>query len=214
MRRLALFSSIALALLVPTTAMAEDSAQLMVTGTISPAVCGVEVTGGAAVQLAPVKLSDFKPGEDLPLDEESASLTITCEGASAQFRLKATDGTGHIADASAHYSLGYNEQGGGAVRSNGYFELSIDAASMSSNNFVLKSTDAGDGKTWDHVGNDKVPFSHDGEAFAFAADSGATAPASLASLTVPLKIKAVLAKDPIVNEEVLLAGQATIEILY
>jgi hypothetical protein len=213
MRHLALISGITLALLVPVAAMAEDTVNLKVTGTISPAVCGVSLGSGSTVQLGTVKLSDFKPGEDLQLADKDAMLTITCEGASAQFRLRATDPHGNSGDESAEYSLGYNEQGG-ERRSNGYFELSIDAASMASNKFVLKSTDDGLGQAWKSVGSTRVPFEHDGEAFAFAATAGATEPASLDTLSVPLKIKAVLAKDPVVNEDVALAGQATIEILY
>ena len=214
MRHLALCSGIALSLSFPISAMAEDAAQLKVTGTISPASCGVSVTGGTAVQLGTVKLSDFTPGEDLALAEKTASLTINCEGAAATFRLIASDATSQFADTTARYGLGYNEQGGGAAKSNGYFNLSIDAASMSTNNFVMKSTDAGGGGAWTHVGSENVPFSHDGEAFAFAASADAEGPASLVSLTVPLKINAVLTRDPVVNDDVALAGQATIEIKY
>lgn len=215
MRHLALFSGITLALLVPASAMAQDSAQLKVTGTISPASCSVSLGGGSEVKLDPVKLADFKPGEDLRLAEKTASLTIACEGAAAKFRLKASDSNnvGVSEDGASHYSLGRNEQGG-KNKPNGYFALSIDAGSMASHQFVLKSTDSGAGQAWVQAGSDAVPFDHDGEAFAFAADAAAMEPADLASLTVPLTISAVLAKDPIVNEEVQLAGQATIEILY
>lgn len=215
MRHLSLFSGMALALLAPASVMAEDTASLKVTGTISPASCSVSLGGASEVKLDPVKLADFIPGQDLELKEKDASLTITCEGAAAKFRLKASDSNalGVSAPGASHYSLGRNELGG-ENKPNGYFALSIDAAAMGSNNFVLKSTDSGAGQAWDQLGSGNVPFDHDGEAFAFGADAGATEPAALASLTVPLKIKAVLAKDPIVTEEVALAGQATIEILY
>jgi hypothetical protein len=193
--------------------MAGDTANLTVTGTISPAVCGVSLGSGSTVQLGTIKLSDFKPGVDLALDDKDAALTITCEGAAAQVRLRATDPLGNPGEESAQYSLGYNEQSG-ERRSNGYFELSIDAASMPSNAFVLKSTDDGAGQAWEQLGSKRIPFSHDGEAFAFAATGGATEPASVETLTVPLKIKASLTKDPVVNEDIALAGQATIEILY
>jgi Protein of unknown function (DUF1120) len=214
MRHLALFSGITFALLSPVSAMADDTASLKVTGTISPASCSVSLGGVSEVKLDPVKLADFTPGQDLELKEKEASLTITCEGAAAKFRLKATDSNnvGVSEPGDAHYSLGRNEQGGKNTP-NGYYELSIDAASMASNNFVLKSTDSGAGQAWAQLGSASVPFDHDGEAFAFGA-AGATEPAALASLTVPLKIRAVLAKDPIVTEEVALAGQTTIEILY
>lgn len=215
MRHLALFSGIAFALLAPASAMAADTANLKVTGTISPASCSVSLGGASEVKLDPVKLTDFTPGQDLRLPEKTASLTITCEGAAAKFRLKASDANnvGVTEEGASHYSLGRNEQGG-KNRANGYFALSIDAASMASNPFVLKSTDSGAGQAWQQAGSGAVPFDHDGEAFAFAATAGATEPAALASLTVPLKINAVLAKDPVVTEEVALTGQATIEILY
>ncbi|APG03975.1 hypothetical protein BJI69_08725 [Luteibacter rhizovicinus DSM 16549] len=215
MRHLSLFSGIAVALLVPASAMADDTASLKVTGTISPAACSVSLGGASEVKLDPVKLSDFTGGQDLELKEKDASLTISCEGAAAKFRLKATDATGlGVSEpGDSHYSLGRNEQGK-SNKANGYFVLSIDAPSMAANNFVLKSTDSGAGQAWDKLGNGSAPFDHDGEAFAFGADAAATEPAALTSLIVPLKIKAVLAKDPIVVEEVALAGQATIEILY
>jgi type 1 fimbria pilin len=216
MRHLALFSGITVALLAPASAIADDTASLKVTGTISPASCSVSLVGvpQEGVQLDAIKLADFKPGQDLPLAEKKASLTIDCQGAAAQFSLKATDaqaGLGTSTPAASHYSLGFNEQG---KKPNGYFTLSIDAASMADNKYVLKSTDGGLGEAWAPPTTGVVAFDHDGEAFAFAANGAATEPASLATLTVPLTINAVLAKDPVVNEEVALAGQATIEILY
>jgi type 1 fimbria pilin len=213
MRHLALFSGVALALCAPLSVMADDTANLKVTGTISPASCGVSLASGSEVNLGTVRLSDFKPGEDLKLEAKTASLSIACNGGPAFFRLRASDATGGVSDGSAHYGLGQNDQSGES-KSNGYFELSIDAESMSANKFVLKSTDSGAGQAWASAGSGKVPFAHDDETFAFAADAAATSPVALASLTVPLKIEAVLAKDPTVNDEVELAGQATIEILY
>ncbi|WP_213949165.1 hypothetical protein [Luteibacter sp. dw_328] len=214
MRHLALFTGVALASLVPVSAMADDTAHLTVTGTISPAVCNVSLAGASEVKLDPVKLSDFTPGQDLHLPEKTASLSIECQGASAKFRLKASDARADLgisAPGASHYSLGFNEDG---KKPNGYFALNIDAASMSTNNFVLKSTDGGLGEAWASAVTGPVAFDHDGEAFAFATSAGATEPADLASLIVPLKIKAVLAKDPVVTDEVELAGQATIEIFY
>lgn len=215
MRHLALFSGVTLALLAPISAMAEDTASLMVTGVISPASCNVSLAGATEVQLGTVKLSDFVEDQDLVLPEKTASLSIDCKGAAAKFWLKAEDGKGNegVSDSSsqAHYSLGFNEQG---KKPNGYYKLSIDAVSMSTNNFVLKSTDGETGQAWQQVGKAVVPFDHDGNAFAFAATAAATEPADLSTLTVPLKIAAVLAKNPVVNEKVELAGQATIEIFY
>lgn len=216
MRHPALFSGTALALLASTSVMANDTANLKVSGVISPAVCSVSLAGGASgVRLDPVKLADFTPGEDLALAPKDASLTIDCQGAAARFRLKATDSSSEgVSEAgSNHFSLGRNTQGGGN-KANGYFALSIDTASMPANKYVLKSTDSGVGEAWAQPVTGAVPFDKDGEAFAFAADAAATEPADLATLTVPLKIAAVLAKDPIVTEDVELAGQATIEILY
>jgi type 1 fimbria pilin len=216
MRHLALISGISLALLAPTSVMAADSAQLTVTGSISPASCSVSVSGGSDVKLDPVKLGDFTAGQDLPLTEKTASLTISCEGAAAKFRLKAKDSSNSLASVagSNHYGLGWNELEGGTPKPNGYFKLSIDTGAMQSNKFVLKSTDGGVGEAWAQTRPGQVPFDHDGEAFAFAAKASAMEPADLTTLTVPLKINAVLAKDPTVTEEVALAGQATIEILY
>jgi type 1 fimbria pilin len=215
MRPIALFSGISMALLAPLAAVAADSASLQVTGSISPAVCSVSMVGSSEVSLGTINLSDFTPGEDLQLEEKTASLKIDCQNGAAQFRLKATDGVnqGTSTVGPANYSLGRNAQGG-KNKANGYFTLSIDAATMASNKFVLKSTDQGAGQAWGTPATGAVPFDHDGEAFAFADTQAATEPAKLTSLTVPLKIAAVLAKDPIVGEEVALAGQATIEILY
>ncbi|PTR27262.1 hypothetical protein C8J98_10940 [Luteibacter sp. OK325] len=216
MRHLALYSGVTLALLVPLAATAEDTASLKVTGTISPASCSVSLVGvpEEGVKLQSVKLADFTPGQDLVLEERNASLAIDCQGAAAKFWLKASDANGDQGASESgpsHYSLGFNEQG---RKANGYFALSIDAASMVSNTFVLKSTDGGLGEAWATPVTGRVGFDKDGEAFAFAADADATEPAALSTLNVPLKINAVLAKDPVVNDEVELAGQATIEIFY
>lgn len=215
MRHRVLFSVIGFALLAPVGAGAVNTASLQVTGSITPAVCDVSMVGSSDVSLGTINLSQFKPGEDLRLEEKTASLKIDCQHAAAQFRLKATDGTGMGVSTSgpANYSLGQNEQGG-HNKPNGYFTLSIDAASMGTSRFVLKSTDQGAGKLWASAVTGTVPFDHDGEAFAFADAQAATEPAKLKTLTVPLKIAAVLAKDPVIDEEVALAGQATIEIFY
>jgi type 1 fimbria pilin len=215
MRHIALFSGISVALLTPLAAGAADTANLQVTGSITPAVCVVGVIGSPEVSLGTIKLSEFKPGEDLVLPEKTASLKIDCLHGAAQFRLKATDANGSFPGSTIdQYGLGFNEQGGGTAKSNGYFTLSIDAAALASSKYVLRSTDQGAGKTWGTPATGLVTFDHGGEAFAFADTEAATAPGSLPSLIVPLKIAAVLAKDPVVGEEVALSGQATIEILY
>ncbi|MGF6711257.1 type 1 fimbria pilin [Luteibacter sp. W1I16] len=213
MRHMALFTAATMALLAPLAATAADTAELKVTGTITPASCSVSILGPADVQLDPVKLSDFTPGQDLALETKEASLSIDCQGAPARFRLKAADsGEGVSTVGANHYSLGRNLQGGGNA-ANGYFKLSIDAEAMASR-YVLKSTDSGAGQAWATPVTGEVAFDHDGEAFAFANQADATEPAALTSLTVPLKIAAVLAKDPVVNEDVALYGRATIEIFY
>jgi len=215
MRHRVLFSGMGFALLAPLSAGAANTASLQVTGTITPAVCDVSVVGSSDVSLGTINLSQFTPGEDLHLEEKPASLKIDCQNGAAQFRLKATDGTnlGTSTAGPANYSLGRNEQGD-QNKPNGYFTLSIDAASIVASKFVLKSTDQGAGAAWSAPVTGTVPFDHDGEAFAFADTQAATEPAKLTTLTVPLKIAAVLAKDPVVDEEVALAGQATIEIFY
>ncbi|WP_426285920.1 fimbrial protein [Luteibacter sp. E-22] len=213
MRHIALFAGATLAFLAPLAATAADTAELKVSGTITPASCSVSILGPSEVQLDPVKLSDFTPGQDLSLDPKDASLSIDCQGTAARFRLKAVDsGEGVSTDGANHYSLGRNEQGG-VNKPNGYFKLSIDADAMTSK-YVLKSTDGGAGKAWGTPGTGVVAFDNDGEAFAFANEADATEPAALTDLTVPLKIAAVLAKDPVVNEDVALSGRATIEIFY
>ena len=103
MRHLALFSGVALALCAPLSVMADDTANLKVTGTISPASCGVSLASGSEVNLGTVRLSDFKPGEDLKLEAKTASLSIACNGGPAFFRLRASDATGGVSDGSAHY---------------------------------------------------------------------------------------------------------------
>jgi type 1 fimbria pilin len=213
-----LFTGITIALLTPLGAMAAgaaSSASLQVKGTITPASCSVSIVGEPAVDLGTVNLSDFVAGQDLALASKTSSLSVVCDGAAAQFRLKATDSGLGVSTAGAnHYSLGRNDQDGKNV-ANGYFKLSIDAAQITDNKFVLKSTDKGEGEAWAAPVTGIVPFDHmDKEAFAFAASSAATEPAKLTSLIVPLKIEAVLAKDPVVNEELEFAGTATIEILY
>ncbi|MDQ0009499.1 type 1 fimbria pilin [Luteibacter jiangsuensis] len=213
MRHIALSTGVTLALLTPLAAMATDSAELKVSGTITPASCSVSILGPSEVQLDPVKLADFAPGQDLSLETKDANLSIDCQGTPARFRLKAVDsGEGVSTDGANHYSLGRNEQGG-SNKPNGYFKLSIDAGAMTSK-YVLKSIDSGVGQAWGTPGTGEVAFDHDGEAFAFANEADATEPAALTDLTVPLKIAAVLAKDPVVNEDVALSGRATIEIFY
>jgi type 1 fimbria pilin len=213
MRRIALLSGIGMLSLAPLAAGAVETANLQVTGTISPAACDVSVVGSPTVSLGTINVSQFEPGKDLALGEKTASLRVDCQNGSARFRLKASDGQGGYPGLTlSQYSLGTHQESG-SDKLNGFFALSIDASSMTSP-FVLKSTDSGEGKVWGAPTTGEVAFDHDGEAFAFAASQSATEPDKLNSLLVPLKIAAVLKKDPVVTEEIALEGRATIEIFY
>lgn len=211
MRRIPLFSSATLALLVPLASMAAESASLQVSGNLSPPSCDVSLSGRDTVDLGPIPVGSFVPGKDNVLPETAAFLTVDCAGMPAKFRLKASDSTGATASTAgpANYGLGMN--GGRPI---GYFTLSIAADIMTQNGFVLKSTDGGAGNAWTVPVHGKVPFDHDGETFAFAASEMAVEPAALTALAVPLSIQPVLAKNPVVNNDVTLAGQVTLELSY
>ena len=63
MRHVSLFTAAGLAMLAPISATAGSTANLQVTGTITPAACSVSLGGTADVSLGTIQLSDFVAGQ-------------------------------------------------------------------------------------------------------------------------------------------------------
>jgi len=211
MRRIKTLSLAVTALFAPMVSLAGDNTALPVSGKITATSCELSFTGKDTVDLGSVYANEFVAGEDKVLGETGAFITVDCHGRPAKFRLKASDTSGSVASTpgAAHYGLGMNGE-----KPIGYFRLGIAADIMPANHFVLKSTDGGLGHAWGAPVRDNVAFDHDDEAYAFAASAAATEPASLSVLGFLLSIRPVLAKDPVVTDDVALAGQVTLEVLY
>lgn len=210
-RRFNTLSVAVMAWLAPLASSAMDNTTLQVSGKISATSCALSLLGRETVDLGPTVANEFVPGEDKLLSPTVAFMTVDCHGAPTKFRLRASDTSGTLASTpgAAHYGLGMNGD-----KPIGYFKLGIAADIMTDHGFVLKSTDDGAGQAWATPVHDHVLFDHDNETYAFAASATASEPASLRAIAVPLSIQAVLAKDPVVNDEVTLAGQVTLEVLY
>lgn len=205
------FSSAVAALFVSSASFAESTAELKVTGVITPGACEVSLNH-TDVDLGKIAMSDFTEGEDLQLEQKSVGLAVLCEGGPAKFWLKATDGAAAsvAAPGAAHYGLGMNGD-----KPIGYYTLGFAASEIPSHKYVLKSIDGGQGATWGTpVTGASVPFDHDGEAFAFSDNASATEPAAIQLFSARLLIDATLAKDPAVSQDVSIVGRTTIEVFY
>lgn len=210
MNRFVLSSAVA-ALFVSSASFAGSTAELKVTGVITPGACEV-LLSGANVDFGKIAMSDFTEGEDLRLGQKSVGLNVSCDGGPAQFWLKATDGAAAsvAVPGTANYGLGMNGE-----KPIGYYTLSFAASENALHQYVLKSTDGGQGAAWGTpVTGASVPFEHDGEAFAFADSASATEPSAIKVFATRLLLDATLAKDPSVSQDVSIVGQTTIEIFY
>lgn len=189
-------------------AMAASSAQLKLTGTITPGSCHVALLGGGELSLGAVPASQLSAVEVNSLPAKTVGYVITC---TAPMRV-ATSWTDESLGASGANEFGLGRQGLNAVGSYTLTHLPDETSTGSGPAFLIKSRD--NGQSWT-AGNYSIE-SGANSLFAFAATAGATAPSAFDSYMgkVAIQPSIVPTNSLDVTEVIELDGRASLELRY
>lgn len=190
-------------------AMAANSAQLKLTGTIHPGSCNVALLGGGELSLGAVPASQLSAVEVNNLPAKTVGYVITC---TAPMRV-ATSWTDESVGASGANEFGLGRQGMNAVGSYTLTHLPDETSTGSGDPaFLIKSRD--NGQSWT-AGNYSIE-SEPNSLFAFAATAGATAPSAFDSYMgkVAIQPSIVPTNSLDVTEAIELDGRASLELRY
>ena len=216
MKKFMTVSVIASTLMVPVLASAATTAELKLIGTITPAACVPNFTGGATIDYGNIPASTLNTTAQTMLPEKTTKLTVSCN-APVKFALAATDER----SASAVTTLetipnveAASKFGLGAASNNakiGAYSLQISNETADSGvTRRLRSLDSG--ATW-------VPFGgamrNDG-IIGFGNSATATVPSAHTSIGVDVRVVAAVdkAENLPIASEIDIDGLTTIEVKY
>lgn len=214
MKNILKFGVIACAIMVPVLANAATTAELKLIGTITPASCVPNFTGGSTIDYGTIPASTLNATEQSRLPNKSTSFTVTCD-APVKFGFSVIDersatAVAEIGSSFQAYGLGAADNG---ANIGGYW-LSINNGTADTGEVEkLRSLDGG--VTWEaFAGN----IYADGEAavFAFGDSVSSQTPTAHKSVSVDLDVFAYIDKTdnlPIADE-IKIDGLATIEVKY
>lgn len=208
-------SVIVCALLAPVLASAATTADLKLIGTITPAACVPNFTGGSTIDYGNIAATSLGATAQTTLPDKTTKLTVTCD-APVKFAFAVLDERSASAVTTLTTVPGSNPQKFGLGTADDGSK--IGAYSMIISNETagsgvarrLESTDSG--TTW-------TPFSgiiREGSIIGFGNSATATAPGAHTSIAVDLMVGAAIDKSsnlPITNE-IKIDGLATFEVKY
>ncbi|WP_034295412.1 DUF1120 domain-containing protein [Herbaspirillum sp. RV1423] len=213
MKKIALLSTLALALTVSFGAQAADTAELKVKGVIKPAACKPNFSSGGVVDYGDIPAASLTAGQYKKLVTKQVDFRIDCDAAT-KMAIKLTDNRassrvpGITGAATDPYNYGLGTVNGKQV---GGYSLSFDASTMTDGNSVRNIFSPDGGKSW--YGG-AVNIQHDGEYFSFGDTNNL--PVAFKQLTAKINIDTVLNKPENLNlsNDVPLDGSSTIEVIY
>lgn len=215
MKKLMTLGFMASALMVPVLANAA-TADLKLIGTITPAACVPNFTGGATIDYGNIPASTLNSAAQTLLPEKTTKFAVTCN-APVKFAIALTDGRSASAlttlDTIATYTP--DQKFGLGTASNG---AKIGAYSLQMSNEVPDSGTArrlmstNDGATWADFGGGI----RTGVLIGFTAVGTSLTPAAYKSMIVDVRVVAAIDKSsnlPITND-IKIDGLSTIEVKY
>ncbi|WP_080411443.1 DUF1120 domain-containing protein [Burkholderia ubonensis] len=236
------FGSIGSALMIcGTSALAADTADLTVKGSIVPSACVPSFSGGGVVDFGTIKTVDLKQNDFSNIGRRSVKLTVSCSSKkSVAYSLtdnqKASSLGGQVAsaldvasrvggDASAYiYGLGSTEIDGKAVSLGSYALLVTSASADGAKGLTFSDSRSVDGGTWWNaggVGFMPAPLSNGDRSYGvpYPGKFLDWHPYSLANAqqhVFDIDVVAAINKGSLLplNQDVPLNGQATFNITY
>lgn len=209
----AVFSSV---LMVPVLASAATTADLKLIGTIVPAACAPNFTGGSTIDYGNIPAGTLNATAQTTLPEKTTKLTVTCD-APVKFAFSFVDDRSAtvvtslttIPGALNEAKMGLGAADNGAKIGAYSLEISNEAADTGTTR-RLRSADAG--ATWVAFGGQLIPT----YLYGFGDSATAAAPSAHKSISVDVRVVAAVDKTsnlPITNQ-IKIDGLSTFEVKY
>lgn len=216
MKKLMVLSVLASALTVPVMATAATTADLKLIGTITPAACTPNFTGGATIDYGNIPAGTLNVATQTLLPEKTTKLTVTCT-APVKFALTLTDDRSAsavttlntIATYTADMKFGLGAATNGAKIGAYSLQISNEAPDSGATQ-RLYSTDGG--ATWaSFLGGLSTA-----RLISFANSATSTTPAAHTSMAMDVKVVAAIdkASNLPITDEIKIDGMSTIEVKY
>lgn len=226
-------ATIAVLAMAINTAMAADSVDVKVVGTIVPAACTPAVTGGATFDYGTIPASTIPADDYTVLGVKTLDFSITCD-ASAKVALRGVDGKSNTAakpigksfndpdntliDArSWMFGLGAEEPG----KLTGSYRMWIETPTVkldgkAAGQALISSNLTSASPTWAASPNQTVLITSPNNRYYAWSTDATTAPASFTTMTGTLSVQAAINKGSALDltKAVHLDGVATIELYY
>jgi len=203
----------ALLLVSAPAAFAATTAEIKVSGSITPAACNI--TGGTTINLGTINSQSLKQDVVTPIGSGATQLTVTCDN-DTRFALKLTDNqSGSASDTSSPENLGLGLSSSKPV---GYWKIALSSPT-NSGTALRRTTSLDGGVTWQNASDQAVYMQADAAdrvGFTTANNGDANGPAALSNFLVTATAEAFAApaKDLDLSQEISVDGSATIELHY
>lgn len=215
-KKLMVMSLLASALTVPVLATAATTADLKLIGTIVPAACAPNFTGGSTIDYGNIPAGTLNATAQTMLPEKTTKLTVTCD-APVKFAFSFIDDRSAtvvtslttISGAVNEAKMGLGAADNGAKIGAYSLEISNEVADTGTTR-RLRSSDAG--TTWAAFGGVMVPT----YLYGFGDSATAAAPSAHKSVSVDVRVVAAVDKAsnlPITNQ-IKIDGLSTFEVKY
>lgn len=216
MKKLVALSVLSATMLSSMTAHAA-TAELKLIGTITPAACVPNFTGGATINYGNIPASSLNQSAQTNLPNKTTVLTVACD-APIKFALKAVDERAATlipeinlpAAPNPVYMFGLGAASNGA-KIGAYGVQMSNVTTDAGTTRTMRSLDGG--ANWYFNGG---AFGSDGRLIAFSDVSGSMLPAAHSSLTADITIVAAVdrASNLPLTSEIAIDGLTTIEVVY
>lgn len=216
MKKMMVMSVLATALTVPVLANAATTADLKLIGTIVPAACAPNFTGGATIDYGSIPAGTLNAASQTLLPEKTTKLTVTCD-APVKFAFSLVDERAASAvttldtiggyDATNKFGLGTADNGAKI----GTYSLQISNETADTGT-TRRLTSTNSGTSWAVFGGALA----NNNLVGFGGSATGTLPTAHKSISVDLRVVAAIDKTanlPITNE-IKIDGLTTFEVKY
>ena len=194
-------------------AIAANSVDLRVTGTITPAACNISVTGGGVFDMGTISAQALNATATTELGEARNDLSITCSGATL-VGIKALDNRAGTAIDSATRSFGLGLDGQG--NKIGYYHITTVATPTVNGSAGNATKSLDDGVTWTTNATGSPITTSQNDIVSWNAAGAPADPIPVTSVSQTIRVNVHLAPENTLDtsSDITLDGSATIELVY
>ncbi|KMM80573.1 DUF1120 domain-containing protein [Pseudomonas deceptionensis] len=218
MKKLIAVSAVTSALMVPMFASAATTAELKLIGTITPAACVPNFTGGSTIDYGTIPANTLNVAVQTNLPEKNTTLAVVCESA-VKFAIRRTDDRSAskasgvaIAGRGETYMSGLGDAENGAKI--GAYTLRV-SNEVSDTGTVSRLFSQDEGAVW-FKSAAANSYLANGDILGFGVDTSSDTPSAHKSITVDLKVNASIAPANTLplNDEIKIDGLGSFEVVY